>query len=393
MAPTHSYPSFDYDHFSDEVRDDPFPIWNHVQEQGGVVRSERYDGFTFITRYDDVFEGMNNSADFTTTQGTAFPRMPGWLLPIDVDPPEARHYRELLNPFFSPQVVRHQEPWVRDHVRAGVEALPADEEIDFVERFASPVPKVLVMTLLGMPLEDLPTFGAWIDDLIKDPSRDGSDPTGSGAKVGAYLMDYLAEVKENPRDDVVSAVVHGAVRGRPTTIEEQMALMLELLFGGLHTTTVAISGFVHWFAQNPEAVDPVVKDLELRKLAVDELIRFVTPVAHAARTANSDTASLGGCPIPHGERTLFGMGAANRDPQKFDRPDEVVLDRHPNHHLAFGAGPHRCVGSHLARAELRIMVEEIFGRFSRVSLPDPSRVTYAAGEARGITTLPVVFSA
>jgi cytochrome P450 len=387
-----NYPRRDYDAFDPAVVAEPHGIWRELREVGGVTRSDTYGGFTFVTRYDDVFNSLTDFATFSTEEGTSIPRMPGWLLPVDTDPPEQRSYRALINPELSPQIIRGHEEWIRGHVREGVAGLPVDTEIDFVTEFAGPVPRKLVLQLLGVPLEDRFVIGPWIEDLIENPLRTPT-PDGSGAKLTQYLDDLLAKTaSEEPHGGIASVIVHGQVMGRPTTLDEQRALLLELLFGGLHTTTASIAGMMDWFSQHPDAAAELKDHPDLLRPAVDELVRYVSPVSHVARVCKSDEAVLEGCPIPKGERMYFGLSSANRDESKFDKPDEVDFARHPNHHLSFGAGPHRCPGIHLAKLELAIMLEEIFSRFTRVSVPDRGRITYIGGEGRAISHLPLVLS-
>jgi cytochrome P450 len=299
-------------------------------------------------------------------------------------------YRELLNPFFSPQVVKEHEAWIRAHVRTAVESLPVDEDFDFVERFAVPVPQYVAMRAIGIPEQDIPAVRGWAHSIILNSGRDDNP---AGPALFEYLTRFLDETERNPRNDVITEIVHGNVGGRQTTQEERMAMLNILLFGGLHTTTVAVAGMMMWLTQNPEGLRKLRADgVSLRN--VDEFLRFITPVSYLARTNhNPGEVSVEGCPIHRGEKVLLCASSANRDASKFENPDDVMLDRDPNHHLAFGAGPHRCVGSHLARAELKIVLEELVARFSRMELVDESLVRYVGGEGRGIVHLPVRLSA
>jgi cytochrome P450 len=246
------------------------------------------------------------------------------------------------------------------------------------------------MRAIGIPEDDIPSVRGWAHSIILNPGRDDNP---AGAALFDYLTKFLEETDRNPREDVITEIVHGNLRGRATTHEERMAMLNILLFGGLHTTTVAVAGIVTWLAQHPQGLQKLRSEgVTLRN--VDEFLRYITPVSYLARTCHDpEGTTVQGCPIAHGDKVLLCTSSANRDDSQFENPDDVALDRDPNHHLAFGAGPHRCVGSHLARAELRIVLEELTARFSRMELLDESLVKYVGGEGRGIVYLPVRFSA
>jgi cytochrome P450 len=165
-------------------------------------------------------------------------------------------------------------------------------------------------------------------------------------------------------------------------------MLLLLTFGGLHTTGATLAGAIVWLADHPEDRARLTAEPELMTSAVEEFVRYVSPVTHMTRTAAKDV-ELGGCPIYKGERVMFGIGSANHDESVFQDPDVVVLDRHPNHHLGFGAGPHRCVGSHVGKLGVRVGLQEFLANFHDFEVTDHHLLRYSGGEGRGLLQAPI----
>jgi cytochrome P450 len=205
-----------------------------------------------------------------------------------------------------------------------------------------------------------------------------------------YVIDTLAARRaQDPTDDITSAIAHGEIDGRPLTeLEQQMTMML-VIFGGLHTTTNALGGMFYWLADHPEDRRALRERPELIPSVLEEFLRFTSPVTYIGRTLSRDI-ELHGCSMAAGSKVLLAFGPANRDPAKFERSEDIVLDRQPNHHLAFGMGPHRCAGSHLAKLEMRIALEEFMKRVTDYHIEDHANITWVGGEARGPRSLPMV---
>jgi cytochrome P450 len=201
------------------------------------------------------------------------------------------------------------------------------------------------------------------------------------------LSSILAERRAQPRrDDLLDTVVCGEVDGVPVDEKQSFAMLILLLMGGLSTTSDALGMMIEWLADHPEDVKRLREHPELHNLAVDEFVRYSSPVAHIGRTVMSDT-EVEGCPLPKGSRVLLSFGSANRDDRIFHRPDEVLIDRQPNKHVGFGIGPHRCIGSHLARLQIKVALEELLAAMPPFHVYDHGQTHWVGSESRMIDRL------
>lgn len=380
-----------YDHFDPLVVQTPHAEWAKRRDGCPVSHSTAYDGFWFLARYVDVYATLVDTETFSSAEGAATPRQPIALIPEDVDPPLQKKYRRIINPHLTVQQVATFEPWVRGIARRLLDDIGDRTEFDLVEVFARPLPQLVTVRLVGIP-EEATALVARCTGQMAEVAKDNPAAVAAGAAAGEELFGYLggllAERRGLPsRGDWISAILDGSVDGEPLSEMDQLCYVALLLFGGLHTTTGALAGALVWLGDHPEDRERLRADPGLYRTAVDEIVRFTSPSSHLGRNATRDV-EIGGCPVPAGSRVMVGLGSANRDPEKFDRPDEIVLDRTPNHHVGFGMGPHRCVGSHLAKLMLRVGLEEFLARYDSFRAPDHSALRYAGGEARGLVSVP-----
>ncbi|MBA2933755.1 cytochrome P450 [Sphingomonas sp. CGMCC 1.13654] len=368
-------------------------IWRDMQACSGLPQSDLYGGFHVVTRYDDVMKLVTSPRLFSSAQGTAFPdldfghRMP----PEDYDPPLHGEYRSLLTRFLTRERVAGLESAVRSMVVSLLDAIGDAAAIDFVEVFARPLPVMMALELLGLPQAD----AARLDGLVRDLHHERGNPRGAEAagELEAYIRGSIAareaEGPQGEARDILSAVAFGEVHGRPLSADEKAAMIRLLMFGGFDTTAIALASTIHWLAQHPDDAARLRADPAMLELATEEMVRFASPASYLRRTVTQDT-ELAGCPLHAGRPVLFSFAAANRDTTKFDRADELVLDRLPNPHLGFGAGVHRCIGSFVAKLELRVALEEILARYSGIRLPDDAVLRWESGENQGISSLPLI---
>lgn len=381
-----------YDHRDSRIVVAPHDLWRRLRSQCPVIHSERYGGFWFVSRYDDVKTVLNDCETFTTTKGVNIPRQNMALLPGEVDPPLHREYRRILEPLLAPQVVKTHVPWMRELAREWLDRISDQGEFDACADYCEPYAKRVALRVIGYDVADLDRLDHWTGVLAAGV-RDDEE----GLRVSAEFFGHLAQTLdrragEPVRDDIISAIVHARVEDRPTTIEEQQSLLLQATFGGLHTTGAVMAGALVWLAGHPEDRARLRNQPGLMGTAVEEFIRYVTPVPHMNRAAAKDT-TLGGCPIAEGDLVMFGLGSANHDETVFSDADEVVLDRFPNRHLGFGGGPHRCVGSHLGKLAARIGLEEFLARFADFEVTDYYALRYNGGEGRGLLSVPMAATA
>ena len=268
-------------------------------------------------------------------------------------------------------------------------ALAGRTNFDVAADFAEPFAKVVALRVIGFDPADLPKLEHWTH-VLSVGTREDEEGVQAGMELFGFLGATLAQrAAEPPRDDLISVIVAGTIDGRPLTADEQLSMLLLLAFGGLHTTGQVIAGALVWLADHPEDRARLRDEPELMGPAVEEFVRYVSPVTHMNRTAAKDT-ELGGCPIKSGERVMFGIGSANHDERVFDRPDDVVLDRYPNHHFGFGAGPHRCIGSHLGKLAVRVALEEFLAAFADFEVQDHHLLRWQGGEGRHLQSAPLV---
>ncbi len=378
-----------FDHFDARVVDDPFPVWEQMRSTPGAW-SPHYGGFHVLCRYADVLKGGADTATLSSAQGVNIPALPfPPFIPLEVDPPNHRDYRRILNVPMAPERVQQDEGWIRSLAVDLLEQVMADDQIDLVKAFAAPFPKTVALRLVGYPTEDLQRIDNWVEHIVGEhKEREGAAELA--AEFFGYLQQFVIDRRAaQQQNDLMGALIDGQLNGEPLDDQTIIQMLLLLTFGGLHTTTSAIAGMLLWLADHPEQRRVLREDSSLIPTAVDEFIRYTSPVNQMARTAVAES-SLGGCPIKPGDKVLLAYGAANRDPDAFENPDEVALDRFPNRHLSFGAGVHRCVGSHYAKLMVRVALEETLRLLGEFSVEDRSKLVWTGGEARGLRALPIV---
>jgi cytochrome P450 len=303
-----------------------------------------------------------------------------------MDPPLHQRYRHLINPPLSPQAVATYEPWIREYVRQLLDAIGDRREFDVIEVLARPLPQIATMRLLGLPMSDLDVV-ARTTTTLATAARGNPAADEAGAELFGYLVPKLQEMRsDTPEEGMIPALIRSEVDGEPLSDEILLSIVALVLFGGLHTTTGAIGTALVHLAEHPE--DRRALRADLPPAAIEEIVRYSTVSQHLGRTATQDT-EVHGCPIPAGSRIMMGIGSANHDPAKFDRPDEMVFDRKPNLHMGFGMGPHRCAGSHLAKLQIRVALEEFLQRYPDFELVDRSLLRWVGGEVHGMTTAPL----
>ena len=261
-------------------------------------------------------------------------------------------------------------------------------EADLAADYAQQIPVRVIAHILGVPAEMSDTFTGWVRDVLEfafDPERRERGTRG----VIEFFVKALDERRANPGDDLISELLHTKVDGEP--IEEPIILGMcaLMLIAGVDTTWSAIGSSIWHLATHPEDRRRLVAEPELMGTAIEEFLRAYSPVTMGRRLM--EDVEYNGCPMKAGERILMNFPGANRDPEVFERADEVIIDRAVNRHVAFGAGIHRCAGSNLARMELRVAIETWLARIPDFELIDPSAVTWAGGQVRGPRSAMVAF--
>jgi len=369
--------------FTQECADDPHAVYRAMQAECPVARQPSVFGgnTVLLSRYEDVLWALKHPEVFTS-EGVVDVGGEHPMIPLSVDPPEHAKYRRLLDPEFAPKKMALLEDEMRSYVNDTIDAFIDRGECDFHEEFASPLPSTFFLALTGLPHADLPQFLEWRDQTIRPQAATDAEAMAirkaAGDAIEHYFEAALEEKRRNPDDRLFSRMVHGEVDGRPMTRAELLGACHLLLLGGLDTVTATLDCMIVYLARHPDRRDALVADPGLIPAAVEELLRHQTPVMMVPRAVKQDF-ELGGVQMTAGDSAVMMIGAANVDDDEFDDAAAVHFDREANRHLAFGGGPHRCLGSHLARLELRVSLEEFHRRIPRYELVDDASVHFSPG--------------
>lgn len=370
-----------------------FSEFDRMRSAHRYFRSSVAGGFWVFTRHHDIFEAYRNWQDFSNESVTFLTADPPFhWIPEMLDPPEHTRWRQLLKPFFAPRRIAALQPSLRRRCRELIDEIADQGSCDFVADFARRYPTSIFLDFMGLPREELPTFMAWEHAILRlpfiDPTRI-SESLQAMHQVTDYFTGLIDERRTHPRDDLASAALRWTIDEEPIPADDLLALCLLLFMAGLDTVTAQLS-YTFWHLATHEADrSHLVERPHLIPSAVEEFLR-VYAISAPARKVTRDL-DFHGCPMKTGDMVWLPLAMANRDPAAFPAADEVVMDRTPNNHLAFGAGPHHCLGAHLARQELRIAIEEWHQRIPNYTLPAGTPIPEHGGQTLGIDALPLTW--
>jgi cytochrome P450 len=350
-----------------------------------VAHSERWGGQWVLTAYEDVATAAKQPTVFSSRQGATHPRHSDVYepLPISLDPPEHGSVRGFLQPHFSRAAVEPLRATLETFVSGLIDELIDAGECDAVESLALPVPLTGLATVMQVPAQELPVIRSlWLT--LKDTSP-VDDPVGRRAANDA-LFDYLERLVESKRgaadEGVMTAIANGQIDGRPITREQALGMAYLLMVAGHDTTVAGIAWMLYYLASDVAIRHRLIAEPELMPGFVDEILRFDGPVPGMARTTTTEV-SVGDVTIPAGEHVLLMYASANRDEARFEHADEIRLDRTRNPHVAFGTGIHRCLGEHMARLEMRVVLEAVLARLPGIHLAGDDGLDVRPGFVRG----------
>ena len=360
---------------------DPQPKYRALIEMGGVVSPA--EGFTIVATRAAVDEVLRDPGAFTSRDivqlGNVRP-----LIPLSVDPPEHKKYRRILDPLFAPKRMDEIEDDVASRVNHFIDAFIDRGSCNFTEELAVPFPSAVFLGLMGLPWEELDTLLRLKDGIMR-PGGGGLSPdeelqfrADTGTEIYAYFNAILDERQRRPEEDILTGFLGAEVDGERLTREEILDICFLFLIAGLDTVTDSLTCFFAYLSRHSEHRQQIVENPSVIPKAVEEMLRWETPVAGTARLATADSV-VTGCPVAAGNIVFVSIGAANVDPNEFEDAMDVRFDREVNRHLAFGGGVHRCLGSHLARRELRIALREWHRRIPDYGLKPGIELEYPPG--------------
>ncbi|HUO36437.1 MAG TPA: cytochrome P450 [Mycobacterium sp.] len=313
---------------------------------------------------------------------------------LEMDDPEHRIYRNVLNPYLSPAAVKRWEPFVDEVVRASIDEKIEDGRIDFVDDLANIVPAVLTLAMMGIPLKKWAVYSEPTHAAVYTPedSPDIERVLAMHRQMGLDLLNNMIEIRQNPRPGLVNALIQMKIDGEPAPDLEIMGNLGLIIGGGFDTTTALTAHALEWLSEHPDNRELLSRQRDtLLDQATEEFLRFFTPAPGDGRTFSGDV-EIHGTRFEEGQRLWISWAMANRDPLVFPDPNEVVLDRKGNRHFSFGIGLHRCIGSNVARTVFKSMLTAVLDRMPDYRCDPEGTVHYETiGVIQGMRHLPATF--
>jgi cytochrome P450 len=387
----------------------PQRVYSELREQCPIHRSDAHGGFWVASRYQDVERVIKDPETFASSLGVVIPDPTDALTPEDrqrlfeagkglvgppvaYDPPAHTPIRRALEPLFGPGVVRQREDYIRSVADHWIDSFIEAGECDAVTQFCAPVPAIVVLNWLGLDDED---WKIWSDIVLEQFSRPGQYGPDISALDLEKILATLHGRRDNPTDDVLSAITQIRIDDEPLNDFEMVTMVAQLVLAGLDTTTNATAGTLVELHRRPELRAELAgtpHDDRLWVTAIEEFLRYTCPIQGFKRTARND-AEVGGNVVHPGERVLMLFASANFDEREFDRPYDIDIRRTSNRHMTFGRGIHRCLGSHLARLEVRVMVQQVLQRIPDYTIEDSKLEVHPdVAVAYGYESVPLYFT-
>jgi cytochrome P450 len=389
-----------YDPFDPAIQDDPYPVYRQLRDDAPVFRAETANTWV-LSRHQDVIAALLDHQSYSSVNGV-FPTPPDApflesFLPmmIMMDPPRHDQLRGLVSKAFTPRRIAALEAGIDELAVSLTEGLTSNQgRADFVADFAGGLPAMVIADLLGVPREDRQQFRQWSSTLIQSNPAHGEVAEGlaAAAAVYGYFADFLADRRRAPRDDLMSALVAAEIDGQHLSDDELLGFCLLLLIAGHETTTNLLGNAAVVLAEHPQSRHRLAADPTLIGHAVEEMLRYDSPVQGLSRVLTTDV-TVHGTTMSRGDSVLLLFGSANRDERVFARPDVFDIDRKPEHQVAFGRGIHFCLGAALARMEARIALRALLSRLPNWAVDGDCAVRLRSGPIRGYLSLPILWPA
>lgn len=388
----------DFELFDEAFVNDPYPVWKDLRDQGcPFARTERRQVSYMPTTFAGVREVAGDTDRFSSFSVSVTPTPASYdeqgnrlRSIISSDAPEHTPERRLMLPFFAPKAVEKYREHTQDLCRQLIRGFIEDGRADLAGDYARQIPPRIIALILGIDPEMSDEFTTWVQGVLELGLQDEEVRQHYSDKIRNFFVEEIKDRMENPGDDLISFLLNTELDGAPVPMHVIRGNVGLMLIAGIDTTWSSIGSALWHLAAHPLDRQRLVDEPELIPTAVEEFLRAYSPVS-MARVATRDT-MLGDRLVKEGERIVLSFPAANRDPEIFDDPEQVIIDRQVNRHIAFGSGIHRCAGSNLARLEMQVAITEFLAMIPEFELEDPAAVTWAGGQVRGPRYLPVTFS-
>lgn len=380
-----------------EQKLNPFPWYQQMRSSSPVHYDPSYDSWS-VFRYDDVQRVLSDFASFSSRfqgAGSSIANPIGSSL-IGTDPPRHRQLRSLVSQAFTPRAIAALEPRIDVITNELLDRVAQSGEIDVVKDLSYPLPVIVIAELLGIPPEDRDRFKYWSDAIVAGGTSENGEFDGFHhvqMEAGAYFMRVLAERKQNPKEDLISALLQAEIDGEKLSDLDLLGFCILLLVAGNETTTNLIGNAILCFDEQPGLYEELRSDPGLLPGAIEEVLRYRSPVQHMYRTVVEDM-ELGGQRLRKGQGMVAWIGSANRDEEQFPQADHFDIRRDPNRHIAFGHGIHFCLGAPLAKLEARVALGAMLERLPGLRMVPGARLEALEGAiVYGVKSLPVTFQA
>lgn len=369
------------DHFNDFDLDSPEfnehydEVLDTLLEQCPVAHSKAFGGYWFVSRAEDFRRCAQDHETFTTTLGFEPSRSNEEgglkLYPLELDPPYQTRWRSALGEYFSPRAIRSRTENIREHTNFLIDRFIEAGSCDFVDAFAAQLPaRVFFGSFLGVPFDELAFIQKAVDDAMR--GKPEVRPAAWGT-VSEWLISYLKQREsEPPRGDFVDAVLAGVDddTGAPCPWDHKLFVMMDMMAGGMGTTSHVLASMVHHLATTPGVRERITDDPSLRPLYAEEIIRVFAPIVAVGRTATRDV-EVAGTQIREGDFVMLSQAAAAVDPRFVSDPRTVNIDRRAEVNLAFSYGAHRCIGAHIGRLQMTVALDELLRRVHDIEVVEP----------------------
>jgi cytochrome P450 len=386
-------PTSGFDPHDPSLADHQHEVLTDLLERCPVSWSEEHGGFWSLTKFDDIVAAARDYATYTVEQGVIVPSLGATtpIPPAQVDPPAHSKYRKLLLPFFNPRVVLTYEDTVRTIVREAIADFAATGEAELSQDLAHPVPTMTIAAVLGLDKTQWRVIRDLVDDYLLAATQGAEAKKQAAGAFEAFLHGLIDARRGLPATDVLGTIVNSEIDGEPIPTPMLLGMVHVLISAGHETTINGIANVMYHLLTVPGLIDRVRADRSLIPAVITESLRLEAPVMCMARTVVNDT-EMRGVELAADDKVILVFGAGNLDPERFDDPTDFRVGRDKSH-IAFGSGPHRCVGEHLAMVEMRVAVEEMLDTFADLHvLADDPPVWGSGAVRRGVRRLPVRFT-